>query len=214
MIADEPLEVELTDRVDVFHGRVWDVRRDSVILEGHAFQRDYVVHPGAVGVLAIDDEANILLVCQYRHPMGKMMWEPPAGLLDTSGESPLEAAQRELREETGYRAGTWNVLVDFANTPGGSTEQLRCYLAQGLVPHEGGRGESSDEEAHMRVEWVPLSEVLAAISAGTVTNVLLVTATLALLAALAEPGLLRPADAPWPARDSVLATGRVRLPGR
>jgi 8-oxo-dGTP pyrophosphatase MutT (NUDIX family) len=213
VIADEPIDVAVSDRVEVFAGRVWDVRRDRVDLDGNRFERDYVVHPGAVGVMAIDEHANLLLVCQYRHPMGKMMWEPPAGLLDLAGEEPLVTAQRELREETGYQAGTWNVLVDFANSPGGSTEQLRCYLAQGLVAHPDGRGQTQDEEAHMRIAWVPLPEVLEAIATGAVTNVLLVTATLALVAALAEPSRLRPAHAPWPAREAALATGRVRLPG-
>jgi ADP-ribose pyrophosphatase len=193
---------------------VWDVRRDDVELEGHRFQRDYVVHPGAVGVMAVDQHANLLLLRQYRHPVALSMWEPPAGLLDQVGESPLAAAKRELLEETGYTAGTWNVLVDFANSPGGSSEQLRCYLAQGLVAHPDGRGSLSDEEAHMTVEWVALQEVLDAIAAGRVTNVLLVAGTLALVAALAEPTLLRPAQAPWPAREHLERAARVRLPGQ
>jgi ADP-ribose pyrophosphatase len=212
MISDEPLPIEVLADESLLNGFVWDVRRQRVRLDDMEFTRDFVVHPGAVGVIAIDDELNMLLVHQYRHPMGKLMWEPPAGLLDAPGEDPLEAARRELLEETGYTAGTWNVLVDMANTPGGSTEQIRCYLAQGIVAHPEGRGPAEHEEAHMEVRWVPLTEVLAAISQGTVTNALLVTGTLALVAALAEPTMLRPANAQWPARDFAISTNRVRLP--
>ncbi|CAB4331418.1 MAG: NUDIX domain-containing protein [Actinobacteria bacterium] len=212
MIADEPIDLELTKREEIFRGRVWDVRRDEVNYFGVPMVRDYVVHPGAVGVIAINDKADLLLVSQYRHPMGKNMWEPPAGLLDTVEESPLVAAKRELLEETGYEATTWNVLVDFANSPGGSTEQIRCYLAQGLKEHASGRPMGNDEELHMLVEWVPLESVIAGIRTGLVTNSLLVAGTFALLTSLADPEMLRDADASWPARDFAISADRVRLP--
>ena len=175
--------------------------------------REYVVHPGAVGIIAINENAELLLVEQYRHPVGAFMWEPPAGLLDEADEDPLDAAKRELLEETGYQAARWNVLFDIANSPGGSSEQLRCYLAQGLSEHDDGRPIGSDEELDMPTKFVPVDEVLASIAAGMVTNPLLVAGTFALLTALAEPDLiLRKADSEWRARTEVLQGLRVRLP--
>jgi len=212
MISDETRDLVVESSTDVFLGRVWNVRRDVAIFDGTAITRDYVVHPGAVGIIAINERADVLLVNQYRHPMGKTMWEPPAGLLDVADESALDAAKRELLEETGYVASTWNVLVDFANTPGGSTELIRCFLAQGLTLHSAGRPAQQDEEKDMPVQWVPVTEILAAIQAGSVTNALLVTGTLALLTALADPGSLRSADADWPARRALLDSNRIYTP--
>lgn len=209
MISDHAFEPEVISSDTVFRGRVWDVRRDRIKHGDFEFDRDFVVHTGAVGIIAINERAELLLVDQYRHPMGKVMWEPPAGLLDESDEDPLDAAKRELLEETGYVASSWNVLVDFANSPGGSSEALRCYLAQGLTEHPDGRPVSTDEEAAMIPRWVGLQDVLDGIWGGEVTNVLLVTGTLALISALTDPTALRPADAPWPARDHLIATNRV-----
>lgn len=212
MIADEPHPVTLHNRDQVFDGRVWDVRRDDLSLDTHRFTRDYVLHPGAVGVIAVDHELNLLLVAQYRHPHGAVMWEAPAGLLDAPDEDPLAAAKRELLEETGYEASTWNVLLDLSTSPGGSSEQIRLYLAQGLTAHPSGRPASTDEEAHLVVEWHSVAEVLAAIQAGDVTNAALVAGTLALLTAMAEPAALRPADSAWRSREALLDADRVRLP--
>ena len=212
MISDHAFEPEVLSSDTVFQGRVWDIRRDRIRHSDFEFDRDYVVHTGAVGIIAINERAELLLVNQYRHPMGKVMWEPPAGLLDEPGEDPLTAAKRELLEETGYVASTWNVLVDFANSPGGSTEALRCYLAQGLTEHHDGRPAGKDEEATMTPTWVGLQDVLDGIWGGEVTNVLLVTGALALISALADPTALRPADSPWPVRDHLIATNRVHKP--
>ena len=209
MISDHAFEPEVISSDTVFEGRVWNVRRDHLKYGEFEFDRDFVVHTGAVGVIAINERAELLLVDQYRHPMGKVMWEPPAGLLDVADEDPLTTAKRELLEETGYVASSWNVLVDFANSPGGSTEVLRCYLAQGLTEHPDGRPVGDDEEAAMVPRWVGLQDVLDGIWGGEVTNVLLVTGTLALISALADPTALRPADAPWPARDHLLSSHRV-----
>jgi len=118
-----------------FTGKVIAVRTDSVEMPaGQLVERDVVVHPGAVGVIALDDRERVLLVQQYRHAPGRLLWEPPAGLLDAPGKPPQDTAARELYEEAGYRAGHWGVLVDFFTSPGMSDEAMRVYLARDLAP--------------------------------------------------------------------------------
>ena len=190
------LETEL-----IHHGMVWDVRADRVDLgEAGVVRREYIQHPGAVGILAVDDQGRIAVIDQYRHPVGMVLWEVPAGLLDVAGEPPLLAAQRELAEEADLIAADWRVLVDFMNSPGGTSEAFRCYLARGLsaVP-EGERHRRTGEELAMQVRWVTLEEVRDGILAGRLHSPSLVIAVLAALAAR-EAGwdTLRPADAPWP----------------
>lgn len=188
----------------VFAGKVWDVRRDDIALsDGQEVTRDVVVHPGAVGILALDDEDRVLLVHQYRHPVRTLLWEPPAGLLDAPGEHPLEAARRELWEETGYRAGTWHTLVDYLNSPGGSTEAFRCYLARDLTAGDAAEREPGEgEERDMPTAWYPLDVLVEGVLAGRLHNPTLVSGVLAAAAARAAGWSgLRPADAPWPERD-------------
>ena len=205
---DGPVEdVEESRRVlatkRVFDGLVWDVRRDVVDLgDGQTVERDVLDHPGAVGVLALDDRDRVLFVRQYRHPARRLLWEPPAGLLDVDEEHPLETARRELFEEAGYRASEWRVLVDFYNSPGGSTEAFRCYLARGLTPvDEVERHVGEHEERDMPVTWVPLDEAVRLVLGGRLHNP---TAVNGVLAAYVARSLgwstLRPADAPWPER--------------
>lgn len=202
MIRDESIEFPLVNRETVFSGRIWEVREDTFQFGNEQLTRDYIVHPGAVGVIALNDLGQMLLVQQYRQPLRKMMWEPPAGLLDIPGEDPLVAAQRELLEETGYVASDWRVLFDFATSAGGSSELVRCYLATGLVHHPDGRPEAAGEEVDMRVEWIPVADVMQAIREGAISNSLLITGTFALLAAMADPdAIVRDGDAPWVARD-------------
>ena len=113
-------------------------------------ERDVVIHPGAVAVLALDDAHQVLLIRQYRHPVGRLLWEIPAGLRDVAGEPLWATARRELLEEAGYRARDWRVLADYYSSPGFSTERLRVFLARDLelVPAAerdfvpGGRGGS------------------------------------------------------------------------
>ena len=213
MISDRIIDYSVTKREEIFEGYVMNLRRDTFDYNGEDLTREYIVHPGAVGIIALDHEGKMLLVEQYRHAQGKIMWEPPAGLLDAPDEDPLECAKRELLEETGYVASKWQVLIDFANTPGGSSEQIRLYFAQGLTLHEEGRPEAGEEERDMPVHWISVSEVLASIGQGLVTNAALTVGTLALVTALAEPAVvLRDANSPWPAREDVLTNDRVRLP--
>lgn len=183
-----------------FTGRVWDVVTDEVDLgAGGVVHRDYVRHKGAVAVMALNNSGEVYLVRQYRHPVGRELWEPPAGLLDVVGEQPLEAAKRELWEEADLRAGTWHTLADFFTTPGGVSERIRVFLARDLtaVP-ETERFEREAEELDMEGRWVPVTDVLAAMQAGRVGAPTLNLGVYALDAAIrSEFATLRPADAPF-----------------
>jgi ADP-ribose pyrophosphatase len=203
-IGDEPGSLRVLRSEVVFDGKVWDVRRDDVELaDGQVVTREVLVHTGAVGVIALDASDQVLLVRQYRHPVRHYLWEPPAGLLDVAGEDPLDAVKRELAEEADLIADDWHVLVDFFNSPGGSTEAFRCYLARGLheVP-EDERHERDGEERDMQTVWVPLDEARELVLTGRLHNPTAVTGILAACAARATDwDALRPADSPWPERS-------------
>ncbi len=158
-IADAIVDRHVVRSTQRFQGRVWDVRTDVVDLgDGQQVERDVLVHPGAVGIIAVDDDLQVLLLQQYRHPVSAMLWEPPAGLLDVAGEDPLLAAQRELFEEAGYRASSWSVLLDVFMSAGGSNESVRLFLAQDLTPvTEAERFVGEAEERGMITRWVPLA---------------------------------------------------------
>lgn len=187
----------------IFTGRVISLHVDRVLMsDGTVAVREVVDHPGAVGVVALDDDGAILLVNQYRHPVRTRLDELPAGLLDVDGEPALRAAQRELAEEAAVTASEWHVLVDLFTSPGMSNEAIRLFLARGLaaVP-EDERFQPEHEEITLTVQRVPLAAAVARVYAGELTNAAAVSGVLA--AALgAESGWvgLRPADAPWPGR--------------
>jgi ADP-ribose pyrophosphatase len=109
------------------------------------------------------------LIRQYRHPVGELLWEIPAGLLDVDGESQENAARRELLEETGYLAETLEPLIEFFTTPGGSTEKIAIFLAKGLVLSDN-RPVVDGEEADMLVEWVGFDDALAAVMASKIKS--------------------------------------------
>jgi 8-oxo-dGDP phosphatase len=198
-IRDTAHASRLIGRQEHFHGRVWSVVSDEVVLPGDAVAiRDVVDHPGAVGVVVLDDDDRVLLIRQYRHPVQGYLMELPAGLRDVPGESPLVTAQRELAEEAGVEANEWHVLVDFYNSPGGSTEAFRCYLARGVTPLPGGRPHSGEaEEADLPQVWVPLVDAVAAVLAGDLHNPTTVAGVLAAEAARSRGWeTLRRADEP------------------
>lgn len=184
-LADQPARYPVDHSTERYAGTVITVRTDSVRMpDGRYVERDVVAHPGAVGVIALDEEDRVLLVQQYRHPAGHLLWEPPAGLLDVAGEPPLAAAQRELFEEAGHRAVHWRVLVDLFTSPGSSDETMRIYLARGLTAvAEDERYAAVDEEADMPVAWLPLDEAVAKILAGELHNPTTVAGVLAAAAA-------------------------------
>ena len=186
----------------VWTGRVFAMDEDRVrVVEGRdPVVRQYVAHPGAVGIVALRGPAGaeeVLVVRQYRHPVRAELWEVPAGLLDIEGEDPLIAAQRELGEEADLRANRWDLLVDYFTSPGGSEESLRIFLARDLevvdrpYPRE-------DEEADMVQAWIGLDQAVEAVLAGRLHNPTTVVGVLAAAAARSGGWAgLRPLDAPW-----------------
>ena len=199
-IKDQPEHWPVASSAELLRGRLVTVRSDKVRTpDNQLAERDVVLHPGAVAVLALDDADRILMIRQYRHPVGHLLWEIPAGLRDVAGEDPWVTAQRELAEETSYRARDWRVLADYYSSPGYSTERLRIFLARGLalipaaerhfVPHA--------EEAYLLLDWLPLDEAVHKAFAGELHNGPAVLAIMAGYTARSEGyDRLRPADAP------------------
>ena len=134
-----------------------------------AATREIVGHPGAVAILAIDDEDRVLLVRQYRVAVGEALLEIPAGTLDVmddgSIEDPERAAPRELEEETGMRAGTWRRIASFYTAPGFASELMHLYLATDLRPADGERL-TPDADEHLLLERLPWRDAVAAAERG------------------------------------------------
>lgn len=212
-VADAPESaMPVQDRQAVFEGRVWSVVRDRVRIGEGESVRDVVIHPGAVAVVAVDEDDRVLLIRQYRHPVAMYLFEPPAGLLDVAGEPPLATAQRELAEEAGVQAQTWSTLVDLFNSPGGSSEAIRVYLASDLTAVPGGRPHTGEaEEAHLPQAWVPLDDAVELVLSGAIGSPSGVAGILALDAVRRRSGQgLRAADAAWEPRAWLESQNRVR----
>jgi len=203
-LVDRCARRPVLDTEVVFGGMVWDVRRDTVDLgEAGSVRREYVDHPGAVSILALREVAGrdqVLLIQQYRHPVGTFEWELPAGLLDVEGEPPWLAAARELHEEADLIAGLWHVLIDYFGSPGGNSESLRIFVARDLSGvHREDRFTREGEELGMPVCWVDLDQAHEAVLRGQLHNPSAVLGILTAHAARARGwDSLRPHDAPWP----------------
>jgi 8-oxo-dGDP phosphatase len=200
IIKDQPEYWPVASSAELVRSKLVTVRSDEVRTpENHLAERDVVLHPGAVAVLALDDADRILMIRQYRHPVGRLLWEIPAGLRDVPGEEPWVTASRELMEEAGYRARNWRVLADYYSSPGYSTERLRVFLARDLEPIPAAERHfvPQDEEAHLLVDWLPLDEAVAKVFAGELHNGPAVLAIMAGYAARSDGyDRLRPADSP------------------
>jgi 8-oxo-dGDP phosphatase len=206
---DEPVKSDIRDITgswpvtsskELARGAMVRLRKDMVQMpDGEVVGRDVLEHPGAVAVLALDAEDRVLMIRQYRHPVGRLLWEIPAGLRDVAGEPLRATAERELLEEAGYRAAEWSVLTDSYSSPGISTERIRIFLARGpvLVPESERSYVPEHEEAHLEVAWVPLDEVVARILAGDLHNGVTALGILAAYAARHDGfSTLRGTDAP------------------
>jgi ADP-ribose pyrophosphatase len=192
---------------DVHIGRVVGLRIDDVVMPGgKTAVREVIEHLGAVAIVTLDEDQQVTLIHQYRHPMGHRLWELPAGLIDHLGEDPVGAARRELMEEVGLAADDWVTLVDVAASPGFTDEVVRVFLARGLSDVE--RDVLGDEEADLVVRKFPLAEAVRMALSGELVNgatVSGVLATHAVVSGVAEP---RPADAPWRDRPTAFAKRR------
>lgn len=151
----------------VFDGKLLDVHRDEVLLpNGHIATREYIEHPGAAAVLPLLPNGNVILVRQYRYPIGAVTLEIPAGKLDVKGEDPLSCAKRELAEETGYEAKHYKKLHKLATTVGFSDEWIHIYMAEGLTKGE----QHPDDDEFINVEEMPLSAAVDLVYRGEICD--------------------------------------------
>src|ERR1039457_7489669 len=199
-LRDVPQQWPVLTSAENPRGAIARRRSDAVQMpDGEVLPRQVLEHPGAVAVVALDVAGQVLMIRQYRHPVGRLLWEIPAGLRDVRGEDPWRTAQRELAEEAGYRARDWHALADYFSSPGYSTERLRIFLARDLevIPAAERDFVPEHEEAQLLTDWVPLVAAVRLVLAGELHNG---PASLAVLAGYAAQldgfAGLRPADAP------------------
>ncbi|WP_433826030.1 NUDIX domain-containing protein [Actinoplanes sp. CA-015351] len=172
---------ERLSRTDRFHGAIFSVYTDEITMsDGSSAPRDVVENRGAVVVVALDDQDQVVLIKQYRHPVRSHLWELPAGLRDVEGEDPALTAARELAEEADLTAGRFDRLVDLHTSPGFSDEFVLVYLARDLaeVP-AADRHARTAEEADIEVHRVPLDKAVSMALAGEITNAAAVAGLLA-----------------------------------
>jgi 8-oxo-dGDP phosphatase len=192
-----PGEYELLGTETVYEGRVITLAKDTVAMPGGGeSMREVVRHPGAVGVVALDDDGDVVLLRQYRHPVGGYLWEIPAGLRDADGEPPLETAKRELAEEVQLAAQRWSLLTTTFSTPGFCDELVIVYLAEGLSAVDRPDGFTVEhEELDMEIARVPLADAVQRIFSGDIRNAAAVIGLLAAAQHRTAGTTLRPVDA-------------------
>lgn len=166
-MTQDRLTETVTAREDIFSGKVIHVQKWTVELpDGGTSFREIALHRGAAAVVPIDEEGNVYLVRQYRCALGRLTLEIPAGKLDREGEDRLLCAKRELKEETGFTARSWEKLTDLATTPGFTNEVIGVYLATGLE-----KGEvSPDEDEFIDMVKLPFAEALKLVTDGKISD--------------------------------------------
>ena len=199
-LRDVPARWPVLSSAEQARGPIVALRTDRVQMpDNGVVERQVVQHPGAVAVVALDEAGQVLMIRQYRHPVGYLLWELPAGLRDVPGEPAEVTAQRELLEEAGYTARDWRVLADFYSSPGVSTERIRVFMARGLreVPLAERDYVPVHEEAHLVLGWLPLDVAVARFTSGELHNGVTAVGILSAYAAQQDGFAgLRPADAP------------------
>ena len=170
----DPLEEHVVGSRLIHRGRYMEFRVDTIErADGSRGTRDVVGHPGAVAVLALDDDGRLLLVRQWRVPARRALLEIPAGTLDVHDgvtEDPDEAARRELEEETGHRATTWRKLSTFWTAPGFASELMHLYLATGIAGAEGDDRLTPDEDEFLELSHVALGEAVRLVERGEICD--------------------------------------------
>jgi len=172
--GDDPLEEHVVEREIIHRGRYLEFRIDHIErADGSGGTRDVVGHPGAIAVLAVDDDGRLLLVRQWRIPAAEAMLEIPAGTLDVIDgvvEDPDLAARRELEEETGHRAGTWRKLAEFWTAPGFATELMHLYLATGIAGADGDDRLQPDEDERLELLHATIDDAVAMVERGEIRD--------------------------------------------
>jgi 8-oxo-dGTP pyrophosphatase MutT (NUDIX family) len=162
MPKDQPVDIAAISSRLIHKGMVWDLVSDTFDFNGEVLTREYVKHTGAVAVLTINDKNELLLMKQYRRPVGSFLMEFPAGLRDVPGEAQLDCAKRELAEEANLAASSWEELINFHATPGGNSETITIFVAKGLS-NANSDYVTSGEEKDMPQTWVPIQDALASV---------------------------------------------------
>jgi 8-oxo-dGDP phosphatase len=162
MPSDQKAAITALEHRLLHKGMVWDLVSETFEFNGEKLTREFISHTGAVAVLAIDDQDRLLLLKQYRHPVGKYLMELPAGLLDVAGESKLDCAKRELAEEARLKAEIWQELISFHTTPGGNSETITVFVARSLSESTTDY-KATGEEADMPQSWIPIREAVSAV---------------------------------------------------
>lgn len=162
----ESLQEKLLNSKLIFKGKVLTMKYDTVLLpNGANATREIIEHPGAVAVVPVTNDGRIVLVRQYRYPVGKIMLEIPAGKLD-KGESPDNCAMRELAEETGYMAGQLVKMTSIYTTPGFTDEIIHVYMARNLTVTD----QHPDEDEFINVEVYTKEQIKEMIADGTICD--------------------------------------------
>ena len=197
MADQQPHDYEVLATEEIYTGHIISLRKDTVAMPGgESSVREVVHHPGAVGIVALDDDDRVVMLRQYRHPVRAHLWELPAGLRDVDGEPPVETARRELAEETQLAAERWSLLTSQHPSPGFCDELVLLYLAEGLSDVTRPDGFTVEhEELDMTVERVPLADAVQWVFDGKVRNSLAVIGLLAAAQVRATSPRLRPLDA-------------------
>ena len=169
MPNDQSVEIASIKKTLLHKGMVWDLVSETFEFNGVELTREYVDHTGAVAVLAFNEKEELLLMKQYRRPVGKYLMELPAGLLDVAGESLLDCAKRELAEEAGLDAASWSELISFHTTPGGNNEAITIFVAKELS-ETNLVFEATGEEADMPKSWVPINEAVNLVLTGQIMS--------------------------------------------
>lgn len=150
----------------IHKARIFDLVREEVVLpNGMQMELDIIRHPGASAIVPMKDPHTLLMLVQYRHAIGESIWEVPAGTLN-DGEDPLECAKRELEEETGFTATTWEKLGEITPLPAYSDERIHIYLARDLHPSQ----QNLDPDEIVQVREVPFDNALHMITTGQIKD--------------------------------------------
>ena len=166
-MADKELVETVLSTRRIYSGKILNLEQWQVQLpNGNGADREIVLHKGAAAIVAIDQAEQVVLVRQHRPAVNKVTWEIPAGKLDTAQEDMLEAAQRELREETGITAKNWELLSKIDTTPGFCSEAIGIYFARDLNQAE----VDLDEDEFVEVKVFPLSLAVKMIADGQITD--------------------------------------------